>query len=390
MKRKICVVTGSRAEFGLMRWLMQKIKASDDLRLQVLATGMHLSPEFGHTISEIEDAGFSIDEGVEMLLSSDSKQAISKSMGIGLIGISDALDRLRPDLLVLTGDRFEILTAAIAAMNAGIPVAHLHGGELTEGAIDDMVRHSITKMSHLHFVAAEEYKQRVIQLGEDPKTVFNVGALGIDAAQHVELLPEADLIRELNLNPQRKRLLITFHPVTIEEHTTSEDQLSTLLQVLLNYPEVDLVFTYPNADFGGRKLKILIDNFVSNNSNAQAVSSLGQLKYFSLLSIANGVIGNSSSGLLEAPYFRVGTVNIGERQQGRLSGSSVINCRPTFADISNSIDKLFSADFEAALERLVNPYKKFNASNEIISIISSFPLKNIRKKKFYNIDFRQE
>lgn len=390
MKRKICVVTGSRAEFGLMRWLMQKIKASDDLRLQVLATGMHLSPEFGHTISEIEDAGFSIDEGVEMLLSSDSKQAISKSMGIGLIGISDALDRLRPDLLVLTGDRFEILTAAIAAMNAGIPVAHLHGGELTEGAIDDMVRHSITKMSHLHFVAAEEYKQRVIQLGEDPKTVFNVGALGIDAAQHVELLPEADLIRELNLNPQRKRLLITFHPVTIEEHTTSEDQLSTLLQVLLNYPEVDLVFTYPNADFGGRKLKILIDNFVSNNSNAQAVSSLGQLKYFTLLSIANGVIGNSSSGLLEAPYFRVGTVNIGERQQGRLSGSSVINCRPTFADISNSIDKLFSADFEAALERLVNPYKKFNASNEIISIISSFPLKNIRKKKFYNIDFRQE
>jgi len=390
MKRKVCVVTGSRAEFGLMRWLMEKIKASDDLSLQVLATGMHLSPECGHTISEIEDAGFSIDEGVEMLLSSDSKQAISKSMGIGLIGISDALDRLRPDLLVLTGDRFEIFTAAIAAMNAGIPMAHIHGGELTEGAIDDMVRHSITKMSHLHFVAAEEYKQRVIQLGEDPKTVFNVGALGIDAAQHVELLPEADLVRELNLNPKRERLLITFHPVTIEEQTASEEQLSTLLQVLLNYPDVDLVFTYPNADFGGRKLKILIDQFVSNNSNARAVSSLGQVKYFTLLSIANGVIGNSSSGLLEAPCFRVGTVNIGERQQGRLSGSSVINCQPTFVDISDSIDKLFSADFQAALKRLTNPYKNLNASEKILRTISSFPLKNIRKKKFYNIAFSQD
>ena len=389
MKRKICVVTGSRAEFGLMRWLMQKIRASDDLSLQVAVTGMHLSPEFGHTAREIEDAGFLIDEAVEMVLSSESKQAISKSMGIGLIGLSDALDRLSPDLLVLIGDRFEILTAAIAAMNAGIPVAHLHGGELTEGAIDDTIRHSITKMSHLHFVAAEEYKTRVIQLGEDPKTVFNVGGLGIDAAQHVELLPEADLVRELDLRPKHKRLVITFHPVTIKEQAVSEEQLSTLLRVLLNYPEVDLVFTYPNADFGGRKLRVLIDQFVSSNSNARAVSSLGQVKYFTLLSISNGVIGNSSSGLLEAPYFGIGTVNIGERQRGRLSASSVINCGATFKDLSNSIDKLFSADFETELKSLENPYQNGNASNEIIKIISSYPLENILEKKFHDIDISQ-
>ena len=317
MNRKICVITGTRAEYGLLRWVMQGIKDDADLNLQVIATGMHLSPEFGLTYKAIETDGFEIDRKVEMLTSSDTSEGIAKSMGIGMIGFTDALKELKPDLIVVLGDRFEIFAAVATALIARIPVAHLHGGETTEGAFDEAFRHSITKMSHLHFVAALEYKQRVIQLGEQLEHVFLVGGLGIDNIKRLQLLNRNELEADLGFKFGKKNLLITFHPVTLE-NSSAVRQMQSLLAALTKLEDTQLIFTMPNADTGGRALIKLVKEFASKHPHAHIFPSLGQLHFLSCIAHVDGVVGNSSSGLLEVPSFKKGTINIGDRQRGRL------------------------------------------------------------------------
>ncbi|MDR9424088.1 MAG: UDP-N-acetylglucosamine 2-epimerase [Marinobacter sp.] len=385
MTRKICVVTGTRAEFGLLRWLMEEIQQHPALELQVAATGMHLSPEFGSTYQEIESGGFTIDAKVEMLLSADTNTAVTKSMGLGVIGFADAYERLKPDVVVVLGDRFEIFAATSAALIAGIPVAHLHGGETTEGAFDEAIRHSITKMSHLHFVAAEEYRNRVIQLGELPERVFNVGGMGIDAIKRIELLSREELEKSIDFGLGDKNLLITFHPVTLEKEWNSTEQMSALLSALAQLDQTHLIFTMPNADTGGRELTRMVREFVNSHDNASMYTSLGQLRYFSCLAQVDGVIGNSSSGLLEAPAFQIGTVNIGDRQKGRLKAESVIDCEPTKIAILEAIERLYSPTFKGSLDTVDNPYGNGGASKTIVRILAEYPLENLLKKSFYNL-----
>lgn len=384
MTRKICVVTGTRAEYGLLRWVMQGIKDEPALTLQVIATGMHLSPEFGLTYHDIEQDGFQIDRKVEMLLSSDTSVGIAKSMGLGLIGFADALDELRPDMVVVLGDRFEILSAVSAALVARIPVAHLHGGETTEGAFDEAIRHSITKMSHLHFVAAEEYRQRVIQLGEQPERVFLVGGLGIDNIRRLKLLSRIELETLLGFKFSQKNLLITFHPVTLEQ-STAEDQMAELLAALDKLDSTQLIFTMPNADNGGRRLIKMVESFVEKRPNAHAFTSLGQLRYLSCIAQVDAVVGNSSSGLLEAPSFKKGTINIGDRQRGRLQAPSVINCDPTHYSIACALEKLYGAGFQESLSSVINPYGEGHASEKVVDMIASCELHGIAKKTFYDL-----
>jgi GDP/UDP-N,N'-diacetylbacillosamine 2-epimerase (hydrolysing) len=384
MSRKICVITGTRAEYGLLRWVMQGIKDDPDLTLQVIATGMHLSPEFGLTYREIEKDGFQIDRKVEMLTSSDTSVGIAKSMGLGLIGFADALNELKPNLIVVLGDRFEIFAAVSAALVARIPVAHLHGGETTEGAFDEALRHSITKMSHLHFVAAEPYRQRVIQLGEQPDRVFLVGGLGIDNIKRLKLLERAELEAALDLKLSSRNLLITFHPVTLET-STAADQMAELLAALAELKNTLLIFTLPNADTDGRILIQMVDQFVAMHPNSRAYTSLGQLRYLSCIAHVDGVVGNSSSGLGEAPALKKGTVNIGDRQRGRLQANSVINCEPIRQSVEAALVKLYSADFQASLSGVINPYGEGGASEKVVKVIKRFEIDGIVKKSFYDL-----
>lgn len=384
MSRKICVVTGARAEYGLLRWVMEGIRRAPGLELQLIATGMHLSPEFGLTYREIEKDGFAIDRKVEMLLSSDSSEGIAKSMGLGLIGFGEALEQLRPDLLLVLGDRFEIFAAAAAATVARIPVAHLHGGETTEGAFDEAFRHSITKMSHLHFVAAEEYRKRVIQLGEHPDHVFLVGGLGIDNIKKLPLLGRAELEAALGFELGKKNLLITFHPVTLEEASAGR-QLEELLAVLGALKDTHLIFTMPNADTDSRELMEIIRRFVTDHPNARAYTSLGQLRYLSCVSHVDGVVGNSSSGLMEVPSFHKGTVNIGDRQRGRLKAESVIDCAPERTAISTALERMYSPEFQERLKTASNPYGDGGASERIVEELARVPLGDILKKSFFDL-----
>ena len=384
MRRKICVVTGTRAEYGLLRLLMQAVQQAPGLALQVLVTGAHLSPEFGLTYREIEADGFHIDAKVEMLVSADTASGTAKSMGLGLIGLGDAFDRLRPDLIVLLGDRFEVLAAASAALVAGIPVAHLHGGETTEGAFDEAIRHAVTKMSHLHFVAADEYRQRVIQLGEQPERVFLVGGLGIDAIQRIALLDRAALEAALGVALGARNLLVTFHPVTLEAQS-SEQQMAELLAALQTLRDTRLIFTMPNADTGGRLLGKMVEDFVTTHPQACNYTSLGQQRYLSCLKLVDGVVGNSSSGLAEAPSLGVGTVNIGERQRGRLKASSVIDCAPQCDAILAAIRRLYTPAFRQTLPATVNPYGQGGASEKIVKVLQEHPLDGIVKKAFHNL-----
>jgi GDP/UDP-N,N'-diacetylbacillosamine 2-epimerase (hydrolysing) len=382
--RKVCVVTGTRAEYGLLRWVMQGIKDDADLTLQIIATGMHLSPEFGLTYREIEEDGFQIDRKVEMLTSSDTPVGIAKSMGLGMIGFADALNELNPDLIVVLGDRFEIFSAVSAALVARIPVAHLHGGETTEGAFDEALRHSITKMSHLHFVAAEEYRQRVVQLGEQPNSVFLVGGLGIDNIKRLKLMDRPALEESLDFKLGRKNLLITFHPVTLETATATE-QMNELLAALDALPETNLIFTLPNADTDGRALIQMVHQFVAQHANARAFTSLGQLRYLSCIAQVDGVVGNSSSGLAEVPSFKKGTVNIGDRQRGRLQAASVINCEPNRQGIAVALQQLYSPIFQAGLNETRNPYGDGGASAMVVDAIKRCELDGLVKKAFYNL-----
>jgi len=384
MKRKICVVTGTRAEYGLLRWVMEGIRNSSALELQVVATGMHLSPEFGLTYREIEKDGFRIDRRVEMLLSSDSPTGLAKSMGIGIIGFADVLRELQPDMLLVLGDRFEIFSAVAAAVPARIPVAHLHGGEATEGVIDESIRHSLTKMSHLHFVATDEYRKRVIQLGEQPERVFCVGGLGVDSIVRMKLLERESLEDALDFRFGARNLLVTFHPVTLEQNS-SERQMGELLSALSALPETHIIFTMPNADTDGRALIGMIKDFVASHPRAKVFSSLGQLRYLSCINYVDGVVGNSSSGLLEVPSFKKGTINIGDRQKGRIKADSVIDCKPEKESILKALEELYSDEFMDELKTVVNPYGEGGASDAIVAILEKVVLEHIIKKEFYDL-----
>jgi len=384
-KKKICVITGTRAEYGLLRHLMKAIKDSDEFELQIIATGMHLSKKFGLTYKEIEADGFVINSKVEILLVSDTPVSIAKSTALGLMGISESLNDLNPDMVLVLGDRFEILSAATAAMFARIPIAHLHGGELTEGLIDEAIRHSITKLSHLHFVAAEEYQQRVIQLGENPKNVFMVGGLGVDSIKRLKLLSREELETSLGIKFNEKNLIVTYHPVTLEKSSAGK-QMKELLDALAELKDTQLIFTMPNADTDGRILFTMIEDFVENYPNACVFTSLGQLLYLSCVAQVDGIVGNSSSGLSEVPTFKKATVNIGERQRGRLQASSIINCEPSCTDISNALAKIYDKNFQETLIDSVNPYGDGGAVDRIVKILKSMSFNNLVKKTFYDLN----
>jgi GDP/UDP-N,N'-diacetylbacillosamine 2-epimerase (hydrolysing) len=383
MKRKICVITGSRSDYGLLHWLMRDISSDQNMELQIIATGTHLSPEFGLTRTEIEEDGFTINTSIEILLSSDTPTGIAKSMGLGLIGFADAFHELKPDLIVVLGDRFEIFSAVSSALVASIPVAHLHGGEVTEGAFDDAFRHAITKMSHLHFVAHETYRQRVIQLGENPDHVFTVGGIGIDGIIHSKLLDRVELEIALKFKLGLKNLLITFHPSTVN-FGDAKYQLECLLDALDILEDTHLIFTMPNADAESRVIIKMIEDFVANHENARAFYSLGQLKYLSCIKHVDGVVGNSSSGILEVPSFKKGTINIGDRQCGRIQANSIINCKPSYEEICASLIKLYSKSFQSDLEKVVNPYGDGGTSKKILKIIKNINLQCLTKKLFFD------
>ena len=383
--KTICVVTGTRAEYGLLRWVMEGIRKSPVLNLQLVVTGMHLSPEFGLTVNDIKADGFCIDRCVEMLVSSDTPSGITKSMGLGLIGFADAMTVLQPDMLLVLGDRYEILAAATSAMIARIPIAHLHGGEATEGLIDEAIRHSITKMSHLHFVATDDYGRRVIQLGEKPESVFKVGGLGIDNIRNIKLLDRNDLEESLGFKFAARNLMITFHPVTLDSHS-SEHQMDELLAALNELNDTHLIFTMPNADTDGRILFKKIEEFVSEHENSTVFTSLGQLRYLSCIAQVDAVVGNSSSGLAEVPSFKKATINIGDRQRGRIKASSVIDCSSERLAIMQAIIKVYSDEFQNKLKSVINPYGTGGASKSIVEILESIKLDGIIKKTFHDIE----
>lgn len=382
--KTVCVVTGTRAEYGLLRWIMEGIRQSEILDLQLLVTGMHLSPEFGLTVTAIEEDGYKVDRRVEMLLSSDTPVGITKSLGLGLIGFADALSEMKPSMVLLLGDRYEMLGAAIASMIARIPIAHLHGGESTEGLIDEPIRHSITKMAQLHFVATSQYRKRVIQLGENPKRVFDVGGVGIDNVMCLELLSRSELEDSLGVKLLERNLLITFHPVTLEVNTGAK-QFAELLAALEELKQTFVVFTMPNADTDGRVLFNQILDFCNKHSNTRAFKSLGQVRYLSCVKHFDGVLGNSSSGLIEVPAFKKGTINIGDRQRGRVRASSVIDCEPERLAILAAIERLYSNSFQSALGDTQSPYGTGGASKKVVDLLEKIELTETLKKRFYDM-----
>jgi len=385
--RKICVVTGTRAEHGLLFWLMKGIQASDDLRLQLVVTGMHLSPEFGCTYQQIEEDGFIIDRKVDMSLSSDSPVGISKSMGLAMSGFADVFAELKPDIIVVLGDRFEIFSAVSAAMIARIPIAHLHGGEATEGVIDEPIRHSITKMSHLHFTSTKEYRNRVIQLGEQPERVFNFGAMGIDNIKRLKLLSREAFEESIGFKLADKNLLVTFHPVTLED-STAEEQFSNILLALDELEETHFIFTKANADSGGRIINQMIDDYIMRHSyKSVAHTSLGQLRYLSALQYVDGVVGNSSSGLIEVPSFGIGTINVGDRQRGRIKAGSVIDCTPDIDSLREALGRLYSETFRDYLKTVSNPYGDGGAAEKVLEVLRTYPLPGIVKKRFNDFEY---
>lgn len=377
--RKIAVFTGTRAEYGLLYWLLKDIQQDATLELQLLVSAMHLSPEFGMTHQQIAADGFVITEKIEMLLSSDSAVGTAKSMGLGIIGFAEALARMQPDVIVILGDRFEALAAAQTAMILRIPIAHIHGGEITEGAYDDAIRHAITKLSLLHFTSTDEHRQRVIQLGEHPARVSNVGAIGLDHLQRTKMMSVAQLSASLTFNIVGPYFLVTYHPVTLatESATASFEQL---LKALDNFPAYQVILTYPNADDGGRAIIPLLEAYAREHpTRVLAIPSLGQQRYLSAVKHAAAVVGNSSSGVIEVPSFKVPTINIGARQRGRMAADSVFHCDATIRSITETIKTALEAD----LRKIVNPYGQGYAGNAILSTLKSADFSEI--KTFYDI-----
>lgn len=384
--RKICVITGTRAEFGLLRPLIELIANDNELQLQLIATGMHLSPEFGYTLNEITEAGFMVDKKVECLLSSDSSVGVSKTIALAVSGFADALAELTPDLVVVLGDRTEILGAVIATAMANIPIAHLHGGETTEGAYDEAIRHSITKFSHLHFTSTEAYRKRVIQLGEYPDTVFNVGAIGLDAIKKLSLLDREAFEKAINFKLKERNVLITYHPVTLEKEAPIET-FKNILTALDELTDTTLIFTHANSDKNGRIINKMITEYISDHKDkAVEFKSLGQLRYLSALQFVDFVIGNSSSGMTEVPAFYIPTINIGDRQKGRINCESVINSNNSLEDIKKSITFALDKTFREKIQQQELLYGNGTAAEKILQIIKEHNHISI-KKSFYNIDF---
>lgn len=387
MRRKICVVTGSRAEYGILKPLLQTLKKDRDIKLQLVVTGMHLSSEFGLTFKEIEKDGFTIDAKIKIPLDTDTGVGLTEAMGKVMVGFSKVCKKLTPDIIVVLGDRFEIFSVAVAAFVNRIIIAHIHGGELTEGAFDDSFRHAITKMSRLHFTSTEEYRRRVIQLGEEPDRVFNVGALGLDNIKRLKLLSRKELEEKLKFKFKKRNLLVTFHPATLERETP-EKQFKNLLSVLEKLDNTAIIFTKANADPGGRVINKLIDEYVAKNPNTSVAStSLGNCLYLSIMHYVDGVVGNSSSGIIEAPSFKIGTINIGDRQKGRVKAPSVIDCGPTPKSIEKALERLYSSRFQKDLEKVINPYGDGNTARRIKEILKNYELKHLLKKHFYQINF---
>jgi UDP-hydrolysing UDP-N-acetyl-D-glucosamine 2-epimerase len=372
VKKQIAVFTGSRAEYGLLYWLMKDLQSSARTQLQVIVSGMHLSPEFGETWKQIVEDGFDIDAKVEMLLSSDTPVGIVKSIGVGTLGFADALDRLRPDVLVVLGDRFEALAIVQAALIMRIPVAHLHGGEITEGAYDDAIRHAITKMAYLHFVATEPYRGRVIQMGESPERVFNVGAVGIDHLRRGLKLGFDQLRESLGFALQSPYMLVTYHPVTVLDEDPQKS-FTALLDALDRFPEQQIILTYPNADNGGRSIIPLLEAYAQRQpERVLAIPSLGFRRYLSAVSMASAVVGNSSSGIIEVPAFGIPTVDIGVRQKGRLAADSVLHCEPNADAIERTLRQALSKEFAEACKTTVNPYGQGNAAEAIMNVLENY------------------
>lgn len=389
-KRKICVVTGTRADYGLLYWLLKEIDNDEKLELQLVATAMHLSPEFGLTYKTIEEDGFEITDKVELLLSSDSEIAVSKAIGLGCISFAETFQKLNPDMVLVLGDRFEVFSAASAAMIMKIPLVHLHGGETTQGAIDEALRHSITKMATYHFPATEKYKKRIIQMGEQSERVFNFGMAGLDNIYKLDLLSKKELESSLDFNLDHKIALVTYHPVTLDDNST-EENINNLLSALDQF-ELNIIFTKSNADTGGRIINQKIAEYVEMNSDKSIfVDSLGQLRYLSALKHVDLMIGNSSSGITEAPSFKLPVVNIGDRQKGRVKAENIIDTNNSFSEITKSIKIALSTEFKQQLSNLINPYDKFQdgrTSEKIKDKLKAIPLNNnILKKEFNDIDF---
>ena len=363
--KRVCIVTATRAEYGLLKPIILKLQAQNNLEVRVVATGMHLSPEFGMTCQEIEQDGIRLDRKIEILLSADTSSAISKSMGLAMISFADYFSERKPDLLIVLGDRYEILAVATTAMNARIPIAHLYGGDITEGAVDDVVRHAITKMSYFHFTATREHRRRVIQMGESPERVFWVGAMSVENACNVKKLSMHDLQEQIAFYWNRdleKMAVVTFHPVTLEDDTARE-QFQNILNALDYFEDLKVIFTKANADAGGRVINHMIDDYVNEHpQKSKAYTSLGQLRYLSAVSLADVVIGNSSSGLSEVPTFHVPTVNIGDRQRGRVCGKTVISCGVAEKEITDAIQKALSQTFRNEICNEKNPYEKKGTS----------------------------
>ena len=388
LTKKVCIFTGTRAEYGLLYWLIKDISSHQDLSLQLLVSGMHLSPEFGGTSRIIEEDGFHIDEKIEMLLSSDSPRGTAKSIGVGIIGYADALDRLRPDLIIVLGDRFEALAIAQTAMIMRIPVFHIHGGEITEGAYDDAIRHAITKLSYFHFTSAEVHRRRVIQLGETPERVINVGAIGLDHVNRSELLSKQDLSYSLGFSIDSPFFIVTYHPVTAGDES-SVTCFENIIKALNKFQKYKVIISYPNSDDGGRAIIPLIESFSrENRGRILALKSFGHIRYLSALKYCSVVIGNSSSGIIEAPSFQVPTVNVGVRQKGRLAAKSVFNVGTELENIVTGIKNALKAYGSSSLLPIENPYGSGNASKKIIQVIEKFDSQ--KSKSFYDYPYLGE
>ena len=385
--RKICVVTGTRAEYGLLSRLMGMIKDSDQTQLQVIATNMHLSLKYGNTYQEIEKDGFTIDCKIPIIEENDEDNAVTtvKSMAKALSGFADAYNTLKPDMVVVLGDRYEILAAVTAALIERIPIAHLHGGEVTEGAYDDAIRHSITKMSHLHFTSTEQYRNRVIQLGEQPERVFYVGALGVENIKKLPLLSKEEIEKDIQFKLDENTILVTYHPVTLGNHTAEQD-IKEFIGALEKRKDLRVFFTMPNSDTGSQAIVDAINAFVAYNSNrAIAYKSLGIKRYLSVMKYAGAVVGNSSSGLLEVPSFGIPTLNIGDRQKGRMAADSVYNCETDKESILKGLDTIMSPAFKQKASKTQNPYDKEGTAQAIFDVISTYPLDELKQKHFYDI-----
>lgn len=386
MKRKICVVTATRAEYGPLKALLEDIKNDSELELQIISTGTHLSPEYGLTNQQILNDGFLINKKIEILLSSDTAVGVSKSMGLAQISFAEAFEELKPDILLVLGDRYELIPIVSAANVSLIPVAHISGGEVTEGAIDELIRHAVTKLSHLHFTAMNEYSQRVIQMGEQPERVFTVGEIGLDNLLRMKLMSRDEFEESIGRQLNKKNILFTYHPVTTQDIYEVERDFNQILLGLEQLRDTLIIFTKANADVGGRLINKMIDEYVEKHSDrAIAFTSLGQLRYLSALQYVDAVVGNSSSGIVEAPSFKVATINIGDRQRGRVKAQSTLDIGVDAAELVSALQTINTSEFQARLAKVINPYGQGNSSRKVVDILKKIDLKMLKTKRFYDI-----